>query len=141
MDIKPLDYVVDKWDRHVAIAGPDYEHGIKNPRRDWQAATEAAEDSWKTALAAAIAAHSWPAGVRRVGTSGWQEKAISKGLPRWSPGVAIARPDYERGFEPYHAALARGVLPPRYAKGDARNYARVKYIGDLLHKLRLARRR
>ncbi|GAH28688.1 unnamed protein product, partial [marine sediment metagenome] len=104
---------------------------------DWEAATLAAVSSWETAIREAIAAGSYAAGVREAGTRKWQERSLSLGVERWGPGVAVAMPDYRAGFAPYHAALERLTLPPRYARGDIRNYERSKVIGVTLRKIKL----
>ncbi|KKL20737.1 hypothetical protein LCGC14_2452450, partial [marine sediment metagenome] len=48
------------------------------------------------------------------------------------PGVTVAHGDYAAGFAPYQAAIAAVVLPPRYARRDPRNLARVKAVVDAL---------
>ena len=47
--------------------------------------------------------------------------------------------EYAKGFAPYHDVIEKTELPPRYAKGDERNYERVKAIGQALHKAKLAK--
>lgn len=138
MDIMPLEKIVDKWNRRVNIAGPEFRDGLQNPKRDWETATLAAVSSWEEAIRAAIQAGSYAAGIREAGTRKWQERALSLGVERWGPGVAVAMPDYRSGFAPYHAALERLTLPPRFARGDTRNYERVKVIGVTLRKIKLA---
>lgn len=138
MKIKPLDQIVEKWNRRVSIAGPEYEDGVRNPRRDWASSCKDANDEWKTETAAAIARNAYFNGVRVVGTAKWMEKTLALGLARWAPGVAAAGPDYSTGYAPFHAALSALVLPPRRARGAASNYERAKKVGEELHKVRLA---
>jgi len=137
MKIKSLDQIVEKWNRRVAIAGPEYEDGVRNPKRDWASGCKDANDSWKTETAAAIARNAYFNGVRVTGTPKWQEKTLNLGLMRWAPGVAAAGPDYNKGFGPYHSALAALVLPPRRGRGTPQNYERSKKIGETLHALRI----
>lgn len=137
MDIMPLEKTVDKWNRRVSIAAPEFRDGLENPKRDWEAATLAAVSRWESAIREAIAAGSYAAGIREAGTRKWQERALSLGVERWGPGVAAAMPDYRAGFAPYHAALERLTLPPKYARGDIRNYERSKIIGVTLRKIKL----
>lgn len=138
MDIMPLVKIVGKWARRVAIAGPEYEDGLRNPRRDWEAATLAAEDTWEAAIAEAIRLKLWSAGVREAGTAKWRTRSLELGTARWRPGVTVAQPDYSAGFEPFHRALEALTLPPRYAKGDERNFDRVIAIGKELHRVKRA---
>lgn len=137
MDIMPLEKIVDKWNRRVNIAGPEFEDGLRNPKRDWETATLAAVSAWEAAIQEAIRAGTYAAGIREAGTRKWQDRALSLGVARWGPGVAIAMPDYRTGFAPYHAALERLTLPARFARGDSRNYERVKAIGVTLRKIKL----
>lgn len=132
MDIMPLAKIVAKWARRVGIAAPEYEDGIKNPRRDWMTETLNAAQSWADAITEAIRIKSFETGVRAAGTSKWQDRAISLGVPRWGPGVRVAEPDFREGFEPYHRALEALVLPPRYPKRDERNKARALAVIDAM---------
>ena len=137
MDIMPLEKIVSKWNRRVNIAGPEYEDGLRNPKVDWESATLAAVATWEAAMAEAIRLKTYEAGVREAGTRKWQERATTLGVERWGPGVAAAVGDYRTGFAPFHAALERLILPPRFARGDTRNYERVKAIGTTLRKIKL----
>jgi len=121
MDVMPLAKIVDKWTRRVGIAAPEYEDGIRNPRRDWMTETLNAAQAWADAIAEAIRLKSFETGVRAATTAKWQDRAISLGVPRWGPGVRVAGPDFRSGFEPYHRALEALVLPPRYPRRDERN--------------------
>jgi len=136
MEIKPLGDIVGKWNRRVSIAGPEYEAGVRSPKKDWAAAAWAANDSWKAQIQDAIARNAFALGVRAAGTAKWQEKTLAVGLARWAPGVAAAAPDYEKGYAPFHAALAALVLPPRFGRNDPRNYDRCRKIGDALAAVR-----
>jgi hypothetical protein len=117
----------------------EYEAGVKSPRRAWQQATLAAEDAWKSGIQEAITQRSFSKGVQKTGDSGWQEGAVTKGVPRWGPGVALAEGKYEEAVAPYFAAIARTTLPPRYARRDPRNLARVKSIVDALVAVKVGR--
>lgn len=135
MEIMALDKIVDKWNRRVAIAGPEYEDGVRNPKRDWETETKAANDNYKVAIAEAIARDAFLKGVDRAGTAKWQSKTIELGIPRWPTGVMAATEDYRNGFAPFHAGLERLVLPQRRARGDERNWERSKKVGQMLHDL------
>lgn len=137
MDIMPLEKIVDKWNRRVSIAGPEYEDGLRNPKADWEASTLAAVATWEAAMQEAIRLKTYEAGVREAGTRKWQERSLALGVARWPTGVAAAVGDYRTGFAPFHAVLERLVLPPRFARGDTRNYERVKAIGTALRKAKL----
>ena len=57
---------------------------------------------------------------------------MKKGPSRFAEGVYIAGPDYEKGFQRFHDAIARTDLGPRFPKRDPRNLDRVKKIVDAL---------
>jgi len=137
MDIMPLEKIVDKWNRRVGIAGPEFEDGLRNPKVDWETATLAAVSAWEAAMQEAIRLGTWAKGIREAGTRKWQDRSLTLGVARWPSGVAAAVGDYRTGFAPYHAALERLTLPARYARGDVRNYERVKAIGVTLRKIKL----
>lgn len=126
--IRPTDQIARKWATVTPARSADYEEGVKNPMKDWQNATLAAADSYKTGVTQAISENRFQKGVSAAGTATWQEGAITKGVPRWGAGVAIAEDKYAAGFAPYREAIARLTLPPRYARRDPRNLARVEAV-------------
>jgi len=131
-DIKPLSAIGAKWTRVTPGRTEDYKLGIQHPKRDWAEETEAAAGNWKAGVDAAQAKGLFEKGVAKAGTKKWQEKALKKGPGRFAEGVYIAGPDYEKGFAPFHDAIARVDLGPRYPRRDPRNIERVKRVVDAL---------
>ncbi|MBA7556020.1 hypothetical protein ES705_48714 [subsurface metagenome] len=139
MNVKPIDQVVDKWKRRVAVAGPDYEYGIKNPKRPWAASAIAAEDLQAEGSRRAIDDKMYVKGIKRVGDEKWREMAEKKGPNRFREGVNLAEPYYREGVEPYLNALSRLELPGPWPKGDPRNITeRVGLIASTLHELKVS---
>lgn len=132
-EIKRLDAIREKWTRVTPGRVADYSLGIKNPKRDWETETLDAEDRYKAGVDAAHMKGMFGKGVKDAGSKKWEEMALKKGPGRFSEGVFIAGPAYEKGFAPMHAAIERVTLPPKFPKGDIRNYERVKAIGTALH--------
>lgn len=126
--IKPIELIAKKWASVTPMRSADYAEGIRNPRRPWAASTRAAESSWGDGVQRAVQRKSFSKGVAAAGDEKWQRKASTLGVARWGPGVAEAEGDYSKGFAPYQAAIASTVLPPRYARRDPRNMARVTAI-------------
>lgn len=137
-DIRPVDIIAAKWATVTPQRSADYEFGVQNPRTDWARATAAANDAWKAGIQGAIAANSFAKGVARAGTPTWQQGAVSKGVQRWGPGVALAQEKYQAAFAPYREAIARTTLPPRGPRRDPRNMERVKAIVDALIRTKVA---
>lgn len=131
-EIKSLKSIGEKWTRVTPGRTQDYTLGIQNPRRDWEEETLAGKENWKAGVDQAAAKDLFAKGVSAAGTSKWREKALKKGPGRFSEGVYLAGPDYERGFARYHAAIERVDLGPRFPKRDPRNLERVRKIVDAL---------
>jgi len=131
-EIKSLSDIADKWTRVTPGRTSDYKLGIQNPKRDWEEEALAAKDNWKSGIDAAAAKALFAKGIKKAGTSKWREKALKKGPGRFAEGVYLAGPDYEKGFAPYHAAIERVDLGPRFPRRDPRNLERVKRIVDAL---------
>lgn len=132
MFVKSIKAIGEKWNRVVSTRGPDYEAGVTTPQVDWETATAAAEPNYAAGVQAAIAKKRFGSGVKRAGTAKWQSGALKKGVARWPTGVSVAQPDYEKGFEPFRAALEKTTLPPRRAKRDPANLNRVKATVDAM---------
>ena len=137
-DIKPLGEISKKWADVTPGRSAYYESGVRAPRTDWAGASTAAEDAYEAGVSDAMADKRYGKGIREAGTGKWSEKTIEK-KARWGEGVRGAQPDFESGFGPYHQVIGATTLPPRYPRGDPRNYDRSKAIGDALHKARVGR--
>ena len=136
--IKPMNRITETWDRRSAASTPDYEAGVKDPRKDWAEEAKEAEDNYNKGVQAAITRGAFGKGVTNAGTSKWQQAALQKGVARWSDGIRMAKDAYVRGFAPFHSVIANTTLPPRGPKGDPKNIERVRVMADALHKEKLA---
>ena len=130
--IKSIDVIAKKFVAKASAAGPDYESGVRSPKEDYATAAKAAEGSFEQGIQAAIARKSFGKGVSKAGTTKWQNKSLSKGVARYPTGVADAEQEFNQGFAPYASTISSLTLPPRRAKGDPGNLARVAAIAKAL---------
>lgn len=128
INIKPLADLAKKFVQRGQAAGPEYEAGVKAPTKDWAAETAAAEGNFTAGIQGAIAKGSFGKGVSAAGTVKWQEKAKTKGVRNFVPGIAAAGADWQKGFAPIADALSRLTLPPRGQKGASQNIERVRAV-------------
>lgn len=136
-EIRSLADIRDKWTRVTPGRTEDYKIGIKNPRRDWEDETLAAKDNWKAGIDAAAGKDLFAKGVAAAGSKKWQDKALKKGPGRFAEGVYIAGDDYQKGFQPFHEAIERVDLGPRFPRRDPRNIERVKAVVGALIAVKL----
>jgi len=130
--IRSVDQIATKWAEVTPMRAADYAAGIASPRRSWSKATASAESAYEDGVQKAMQRKAFGKGVVKAGDEKWSRKASVNGVRNWGPGVQEAKGDYAAGFAPYQAAIAACVLPPRYARRDPRNLARVKAIVDAL---------
>lgn len=130
--VRPLSKVAEKWGRVTPQRATEYEAGVKEPLRDWGKNTAAANDAYKAGIQAAVSKDLFIKGVNKAGTDKWKRKATELGPARFSQGVALGAPDYEKGFAPYRDVIEKTTLPPRFAKGDPRNIDRVRVMASAL---------
>lgn len=130
--IRSIDGIAEKWATVTPMRAADYAAGIASPRRSWKQATMAAESAYEDGVRESIQRKSFGKGVSKAGDEKWQRKATVNGTRNWGPGVQEAKGDYAAGFAPYREAIAAVKLPPRYARRDPRNLARVKVMCDAL---------
>lgn len=133
MKTKSVDHSAAKWQQNTSNATGAYQDGVQNPREDWATATKAAEPNWKAGVDKAKADGSFGKGVTKAGTAKQQNAALSKGVNRFSQGVAQASGDYQQGIAPYISVLERTNLPARGPKGDPKNIDRVRAVTTALH--------
>ncbi|MFQ5778707.1 MAG: hypothetical protein ACE5IP_11940 [Terriglobia bacterium] len=125
-----LDRATERFVRRAGQAGPDYEAGVRNPRRNWAEAAVAAEPAYRDGVTQAAQAGRFGRGVRRAGNQKWQQRAIELGVPRFPTGVAAAADEWTRGFAPFHQAISAVQLAPRRPKRDPANRQRINQILD-----------
>lgn len=122
-----------KWAERAGNASGEYAQGVQNPKADWKDATVAAADAYKQGVQASIAKGSFARGVTKAGSEKQINNSLSKGVGRYSTGVAIAQNDYEAGVAPFLLTIERTNLPIRKAKGDPANIERVAKLAAALH--------
>lgn len=132
-EIMGIDRAAKRWAEITPTRTSDYEYGVKNPKRDWAAATIAAKETWKAAMQKVIAEDRQTKGVQRAGTAAWIENTVAKGTGRWGSGVAIAQDKWAERTRPYFDEIARVSLPARMPSGHPNNIDRVKKIAEALH--------
>jgi len=132
--VKPGADVAGKWARVTPQRAEDYKMGVMSPRTPWAAAARAATDRYKSGVTEGIARDAFGKGIQAAGDAKWQRKAVEKGPTRFAEGVSLSAADYQAGVQPYLDTIAATTLPPRFAKGDPRNVARVAAISAALRK-------
>lgn len=135
--IKSLDKIKEKWAKVTPERAPYYEEGISAPARDWKEEAVKGQAAYEAAMRDPKVLALRRANIEKAGTEKWQRKAKAVGPTRFREGVPAAEEDFGTGFAPYHATISAVVLPEKGARGDPKNYARVKAIGDALHKKRM----
>ena len=136
-EVKSLDRISNKWSNASAAATGEYEFGVQNPKVDWAQATAEAENNYKQGVIKAANEGRFGKGVRKAGTSKWQENTLSKGVGRWADGISKSKSNYERGFAPFRETIINTKLSPRGPKGDPNNIKRVAEMASALHKKKL----
>ena len=137
--IRPASEIAEKWARVTPGRSADYSAGIEKPKKSWAEAAAAAEEAYEGGVQQAISEKRYGKGVREAGDEKWKRKARELGTTRWGPGIAAAKPDYEKGFAPFRDVIERTVLPPRRPKGDPSNIDRVRILAAALHEAKVGR--
>jgi len=132
--IKSAKDIAAKWKTVTPTRSGYYKDGVLAPRKDWAEQTAAAKDNYNAGIQKSITEDRFSKGVKEAGTQKWKDKTTSVGVSRWQGGVQVAAADFEKGFAPYRDVIEKTALPPRYPKGDPRNYDRVAVLGAALNK-------
>jgi hypothetical protein len=136
-NIKSLEKITEKWSRVTPERAPYYEEGIKAPSKDWAAEATKGQKAYEDAMHDPLVLKQREVKIKAVGSEKWARKAAAVGPSRFREGVPAAKDDYTKGFSPFHGVIGALALPEKGARGDPKNYARVKAIGDALHKKRM----
>jgi len=138
--LKPIGDISSKWARRAAAAGPDYEAGVRSPKRSWASEAKASEPAYEAGVSDAVSRKAFGKGVTKAGDEKWSRKTLAVGPARYPSGVSAGAPDYQAEFGPYRDAIERVALPTKGRRGDPGNLERVRVIADALHNLRVGGR-
>jgi len=97
-----------------------FEEGVRNPSKDWAKETLAAEGNYEEGIKRAMQRKAFGKGVTKAGTAKQQTKSITKGIPRWSGGIAEAGPDMEAAMTPVVAVFGKVKITPKNAQREPR---------------------
>lgn len=124
--------IAEKWGRVTPQRSEDYKIGVETTKKDWERNTKAAEELYQKGVQQAITEKRFGKGVSAAGSTKWKEKTLAKGTTRWPEGVAVAQPEYEKGFSPIRDAIERTTLPPAGTKLSPQNFERVRAMATAI---------
>jgi len=138
--VKSLADVTAKWGDVTPGRTAYYEKAASVAGADWEAGAAAASGAYKAAVTAANIEAMFKGGVKKAGAAKYNRKVATVGVARFGPGVTAAVEDFEKGVGPMLDEISKITLSARAPRGSEANYARVREIGTVLHKKRLALR-
>jgi hypothetical protein len=137
--VKSVADATAKWKSRASVAAPDYEAGIKNPKRDWASETQASKEAYVSGVQGAIGRGAFEKGVAKAGTEKWSSNALSKGKARFTEGVQKGEGAYTAGVGPVLDTIGRISLPTKGSAGAPQNIERVRAIADALHQQKIGK--
>lgn len=120
--IKPASTLITKYTNNTANAGQSYQDGINNPRRDWLAATTAAEANWATSVQLAANNGTFGKSITQDAAAKQKANAISLGVSRYPAGTKNAAPAWAKFVQPVLDAMAAVGDLPRGPKLSQQNF-------------------
>jgi len=119
----------ERWSRRASAAAPDFQAGVQAAAGKWQPAATAGAGNYKTGVAQAAASGAFEKGIAKAGDAKWVKRTTEVGPARFSQGVTVAQPEYERGVGPIWSKVAGTVLPTRGPRRSEGNYQRAVAMG------------
>lgn len=128
-----------KWSTVSSGRQNDYLEGVRSAGSAWQEGVNGAESTWAEGVQMAIGNGSYSHGVQGK-SSKYVDRASTLGAQRWSGGIQASGDAYQRGVTPIFQALSSVTLPPKMARGNPANYARVQAVGEAARQAAMANR-
>jgi hypothetical protein len=122
--IKPASASQQKYTQNTGSAVQAYKDGIANPRRDWQAATSAAETTWEQGVQQAIGRQAFTKGITPDASNKQKTNATNLGAQRYPSGTSNAAPVWAKNTQPVLDAMASVPDMPRGPKMSQQNFDR-----------------
>jgi hypothetical protein len=131
--IKPASSSQQKYVNNTGNAGQSYQDGINNPRRDWLAATTAAEGTWATSVQAAVSNGSFAKGINQDAAGKQKANAIALGVQRYPAGTKNAAGSWAKFTQPVLDAMAAVPDLPRGPKMSQQNFDKQHAFATAAH--------
>ena len=122
--IKPASQSQTKYVNNTANATQAYTDGINNPKRDWQAATVAAEGNWAQSVQLAVSNGKYTKSITQDAATKQKQNAINLGVNRYAPGTKNAAANWAKFTQPVLDAMANVGDMPRGPKMSQQNFDR-----------------
>jgi len=119
--IRPREKLKERFVKKVREAIPDYEFGIKNPKKNWLEEFLAAAEMIADAIRKMAEEKRFAKGAERVGQAKWAGNTARKGPDRWKTETPQSGDSWRSGYEPFASALEGLVIGPKRPKGDPYN--------------------
>lgn len=129
--------IADRFVKFAPGRASRYEEGVRAPSKDWEKETADAETNYEEGVKKGITRKAFGKGVKKCGTVRQQSQTI-KNIHRWGEGIEGAGDVMELAMDPVVKVIVATSLPPKYPKGDDRNYKRVEAMGKALRKAKEA---
>lgn len=120
--IKPASSSQQKYVNNTGNAGQSYQDGINNPRRDWLAATQAADSTYAAAVQAAITNDTFGKSLTQDAAAKQKQNAINLGVSRYPAGTKNAAGAWAKFTQPVLDAMAAVPDMPRGPKMSQQNF-------------------
>jgi hypothetical protein len=120
--IKPASTSQQKYINNTGSAGQSYQDGINNPRRDWMAATQAAEGNWGQSVQLAVQNGSFAKAITQDAAAKQKANAITLGVNRYPTGTKNAAGAWAKFTQPVLDAMAGVPDMPRGPKMSQQNF-------------------
>lgn len=120
--IKPASASVTKYVNNTGNASQSYQDGISNPRRDWLASTQAADNTWKAGVQAAINNDTFGKSLTQDAGAKQKANALALGVNRYPAGTKNASAAWAKFTQPVLDALAAVPDIPRGPKMSQQNF-------------------
>lgn len=119
-----------KWASVTPTRSQYYQAAVAAAGPRWQTAVDGSQNNWAQGVSQAMTDNRYQTGVSGRGGV-YATKAANVGTGRWQTGVGQGATAYEQGVAPIFSALAGANLPPRMAKGNPGNLARVQAVVEI----------
>jgi len=136
--VKKLERWVRKQIERAAVAGPEYEEGVKDPERNPIEAALAANEKRIAKLRESIEKKTWEAKMAKLTIEDWRKPTLEKGVRRFPEGIRVAEPKI-RDFVSKWRPILEGIQAAVRAMPDVTDADREARMLENLRRLKEAK--
>ena len=136
--IMALEKIGKKWSSRSQQAGPEYDEGIADPKKQWKDGASGGKKNFNAAMTKVVSEDRYAKSIDEKAQAKYVARTKMFGRRHYEEVVQVSQMAHVEGYAPYHETFISLTQSERFPKGDPRNNRRVDDVTVAYHKKKLS---